>query len=201
MFETTETVGERLQAARSALGKSLEDLYEETRINVTHLGLMEENHFDFLPETYVRSFLKVYATSLGLDPGEVLAAYSNETGTPAPAAVEEAATSATVQLVSASPDTPATGRGDLVEAKESGSSGTTSSAGALEWALGFGVLLLLVGLVTGYMLYKAEIAAHAPLADDAAGLTPAMLIPFDGEQGMFQVSQCITRTQNSLDLA
>lgn len=72
-------IGERLRNAREARGWSLADVAELTRIRPTYLEALEEEQFDRLPgRTYMRGFLRTYATALGLDPDELFEAYHLE---------------------------------------------------------------------------------------------------------------------------
>ena len=77
-------IGERLRNAREARGWSLADVSELTRIRATFLQALEEEQFDRLPgRTYLKGFLRTYATALGLDPDELFEAYHLEFETPA----------------------------------------------------------------------------------------------------------------------
>lgn len=82
-------VGKTLRGKRQELNKSLEDIHDEIRISVQHIAYLEENNFTFLPATYVKSFLKTYATCLGLDSGALLEAYIGRDDAP-PQVQEEA---------------------------------------------------------------------------------------------------------------
>ncbi len=82
-------VGKTLREKRHELNKSFEDIHDETRISVQHIAYLEENNFTFLPATYVKSFLKTYASCLGLDSKALLDAYSGRS--PEPEQVEEEA--------------------------------------------------------------------------------------------------------------
>lgn len=69
-------IGERLRNAREARGWSLADVSELTRVRTVFLQAIEDEQFDRLPgRTYVRGFLRTYATALGLDPEELFDAY------------------------------------------------------------------------------------------------------------------------------
>ena len=69
-------LGQRLQEARERQGLSLEGLEASTRIKRAYLVALEEEDYGKLPHpTYVKAFLKTYASHLGLDPGEVLELY------------------------------------------------------------------------------------------------------------------------------
>ena len=77
-------IGERLRNAREARGWSLADVSELTRIRATFLQALEEEQFDRLPgRTYLKGFLRTYATALGLNPDELFEAYHLEFETPA----------------------------------------------------------------------------------------------------------------------
>ena len=69
-------VGSLLRAQREALGLTLEQAEEATRIRHRYLEALEAERFADLPgEVYVRGFLRLYAEYLGLDPDEVLSRY------------------------------------------------------------------------------------------------------------------------------
>jgi cytoskeleton protein RodZ len=66
------TVGERLRAAREKKGLSLEDIAAQTRIPQRHLESIESAEWDNLPApTYTIGFAKNYASTVGLDRGEI----------------------------------------------------------------------------------------------------------------------------------
>jgi cytoskeleton protein RodZ len=74
MDHSAENIGHILQQKRQALGLSLDDVAEQTRIRMSHLESLEENRFDDLPgPTYVTGFLRIYARFLGLDSDALLA--------------------------------------------------------------------------------------------------------------------------------
>ena len=78
-------LGSTLRQAREALGLSLEQVQEATKIRGPYLQALEEEAFEALPAAvYVRGFLKNYAQFLGLDPQEVLALYQGTQPTEAP---------------------------------------------------------------------------------------------------------------------
>ncbi|MBX6422698.1 helix-turn-helix transcriptional regulator [Thermosulfurimonas sp. F29] len=78
-----------MREIRERQGLTLEEIAEETKINCRFLRAIEEEAWEDLPgEVYVRGYLRAYAEAVGLDPGEVLARYSerrlrpeNECGT------------------------------------------------------------------------------------------------------------------------
>lgn len=60
-------IGKELKELRLLKGLSLKELSDLTRINIKYLEYLEQNNFSFLPEVYVRSFLKSYVKFLGGD--------------------------------------------------------------------------------------------------------------------------------------
>ena len=69
---TSETVGQRLRAARLAESISLEDIAARTRIPLRHLESVEASDWDKLPApTYSIGFAKSYASAVGLDRTEI----------------------------------------------------------------------------------------------------------------------------------
>lgn len=69
-----------LRLAREARGITLDDIAHTTLINVDFLRAIEEGNTDILPATYVRAFLRAYATSVGLDPGYVMRRFEGKVG-------------------------------------------------------------------------------------------------------------------------
>lgn len=69
-------LGQMLREARESKGISLAKAEEATKIRRKYLQALEETDYDALPPSvYSRGFLHSYATYLGLDPEEALAAY------------------------------------------------------------------------------------------------------------------------------
>ncbi|MHB0857540.1 MAG: helix-turn-helix domain-containing protein [Anaerolineae bacterium] len=67
-------LGSRLREAREALGLSLEQVEDATRIRAVFLQALEEERFADLPgDVYVRGFVRNYAQVLKLDADELLA--------------------------------------------------------------------------------------------------------------------------------
>ncbi|MSS71683.1 MAG: helix-turn-helix domain-containing protein [Candidatus Latescibacteria bacterium] len=64
-----------LRENRERKGLTLETLQAATRINPDFLVAIERGDFDFLPKTYIRLFLRTYATHVGMDPQYVLDRY------------------------------------------------------------------------------------------------------------------------------
>ena len=70
--EVAMTAGERLRAAREALGLSVDEVATSTRIPTRHLTSLETGDFDRLPApTYSVGFAKSYAGAVGLDRNEI----------------------------------------------------------------------------------------------------------------------------------
>jgi cytoskeleton protein RodZ len=74
-------IGERLRSARQALGLSLEEIENVTRIRRLFLVALEQETFDVLPgPAYVRGFLRTYAAYLGIPSEELLDQYPSPSG-------------------------------------------------------------------------------------------------------------------------
>ena len=76
--EQSDNNSQELKAAREALGLSLADIFQRTRISVSNLQAMENNDFHLLPTSaYARNFIKTYARTLGIDSEPILVKYEN----------------------------------------------------------------------------------------------------------------------------
>jgi cytoskeletal protein RodZ len=135
-----ENIGELLKNRRLELNKSLTDIYEQIRIAPEHLRFLEENNFVFLPETYVKSYLKTYSNALGLRADEILSKHRTNQAE-VQHANEEEITTQPEQTKSAPPK-------NLV----------------LEWALAAGTLILLISIILVYLQYRSQIYAR-PLSN------------------------------------
>jgi len=72
-----KNLGEKLQEARNAMGLSVKDVAEATRLRADVIVNMESGVFDFkLPEIYKRGFLRIYAAFLKLDVDNALEQYA-----------------------------------------------------------------------------------------------------------------------------
>ena len=81
------TVGQRLRAARESKGLTLEDVAAQTRIPRRHLESLENSDWEKLPApTYTTGFAKSYASTVGLDRGEIYEQLRDEMGGIRPAA-------------------------------------------------------------------------------------------------------------------
>ncbi|MDQ3075277.1 MAG: helix-turn-helix domain-containing protein [Pseudomonadota bacterium] len=83
---STDTVGQRLRAAREAKGLSIEDVASSTRIPTRHLQSLEDSEWNKLPAaTYSVGFAKNYAAAVGLDRTEIADQLRTEMGSELPA--------------------------------------------------------------------------------------------------------------------
>lgn len=70
------TAGEILKNKREALGKSLEVVSQETKIQKRFLGYVENNEYsNFESEIFLTGFIKIYSKYLDLDTEKILALY------------------------------------------------------------------------------------------------------------------------------
>lgn len=70
-MEHNITIGKHLQKARKKQNISLDQIIQQTKINVNVLRHLEEDHLEQLPsKTYVRGFVTSYAKAVGLDINE-----------------------------------------------------------------------------------------------------------------------------------
>lgn len=68
-----------MKREREFRGISLEKLSGMTRINPGVLKRIEEDNLNAAPQSiYLKSFLKTYASQLGLDTGEILGRYESQ---------------------------------------------------------------------------------------------------------------------------
>lgn len=65
-----ETAGSRLKKIRQERGLSLEDMQKKTKIHFNVLRAIEGDSISDLSLIYLKGFIKIYCTSLGLDPKE-----------------------------------------------------------------------------------------------------------------------------------
>lgn len=69
---------QELKTKREALGLSLADLFQRTRISVAYLQAIENNDFHLLPvSVYTKNFIKTYALALGVDSEPILINYES----------------------------------------------------------------------------------------------------------------------------
>lgn len=76
-----ESLGAYLKRVRESKGLSLEDLSQKTKLSLEILQKVEAGEWKKFPiEAYIRSYLNSISKTLGLEPGRVLAFYSQEAG-------------------------------------------------------------------------------------------------------------------------
>ena len=76
--EKSSSNSQELKTKREALGLSLADIFQRTRISVSNLQAMEDNNFHLLPTSaYTKNFIKTYARTLGIDSEPILVKYED----------------------------------------------------------------------------------------------------------------------------
>ena len=68
---------DELKSARLKKGISLEQMAAKTRIDIKFLEAIDNGNFGFLPELYVKAFIKQYANVVELDEDEVIKRYED----------------------------------------------------------------------------------------------------------------------------
>ena len=64
-----ETLGAALRAARIGLGRTVQDVADDTRVRRVYLEAIEEMRLEALPSRpFAMGYIRAFATSLGLDP-------------------------------------------------------------------------------------------------------------------------------------
>jgi len=129
-------IGNILKKSRKEQGKTLEEINEQTKISLEHLNLLEKNDYSFLPETYVKSFIKNYAIALGLDGDEFVDLYAQK---------QEEKRKHNIEYE---------------EEVEIDSRRSSFRQKVIEWALGVGTIVLLISLILVYFQYKSQIHAR-----------------------------------------
>ena len=67
-----------LKEKRKALGLTLKDIFQRTRISIVNLEAIENGDLHLLPvPTYTRNFIKTYARTLNIDSKPILESYEN----------------------------------------------------------------------------------------------------------------------------
>lgn len=132
-----EDIGQLLKEARQKLGKTHEAVHEETKISVQHIKYLEENNFSFLPETYVKSYLKNYATALGLDGDDLVSKYTENR----------------IQAERR--------RAEQTKEAEVLPQPSASRKRIFEWIISVGFFILLVCLILVYVEYRSQVQVSA----------------------------------------
>jgi len=68
---------EQLKKARLKKGISLQQIAAKTRIDIKFLEAIDNGNFSFLPDLYVKAFLRQYAKSVDLDENETIKKYDD----------------------------------------------------------------------------------------------------------------------------
>lgn len=68
---------EELRNAREKSGVTLQQIAQKSRIDLKFIEAIDRGEFDFLPELYVKAFIKQYAKNIGLDEQETIAKYES----------------------------------------------------------------------------------------------------------------------------
>ena len=74
-----KTLSEDLRAARQQRQMTLQQVADLTLVNVKFLEAIDRGDYSFLPEAYVRAFLREYAQVVGMDAQEAMDRYDQET--------------------------------------------------------------------------------------------------------------------------
>lgn len=128
-----ERIGSILKRNRKEQNKTLEEINEQTKISLEHLKLLEKNDYTFLPETYVKSFVKNYALALSLDGDDFVDKYT---------------------------ESQEKKRKQVKEDEQEVEPRPSSKQKTIEWFLGIGSLVLLISLVLLYFQFKSQISAQ-----------------------------------------
>jgi cytoskeletal protein RodZ len=78
-----ESFFQELRRAREQSNNSLQDISEQTLINIRFLEAIEQGNIAILPQAYVRAFIREYAAVIGLDPLETMKRYDRASALPA----------------------------------------------------------------------------------------------------------------------
>jgi cytoskeletal protein RodZ len=79
---TGDTIGEILKRAREAKELSIEDVNRHTKISTQVINSLEQDDLEaFSSDTYLKGFLRSYATFLGLDPDQMWGMVNRKRGT------------------------------------------------------------------------------------------------------------------------
>jgi len=144
-------IGHTLREARERQQKTFEDIHDQTRVSVEHLQLLEKNNFTFLPETYVKSFLKLYAEALELSSDELLTQYEENK-------VDEQE-AASVDGPAATPEKAAASRLRSVSSRQAERGAKVREPGVIEWALAIAAVVVMVAVSIIYVQYRASLVA------------------------------------------
>ena len=74
-----DSIFAELKKARESKHLTLSDISDSTLINLDFLQAIEQGNTAILPQTYVRAFIREYASVVGLDPNEMMQRYDEAT--------------------------------------------------------------------------------------------------------------------------
>lgn len=80
-----DSVFQELKRAREARRLSIIDVADATLINPSFLEAIEQGNTTIMPQTYIRAFIREYASVVGLDPVAIMQHYDKERVEAAPA--------------------------------------------------------------------------------------------------------------------
>ncbi len=72
MSTSLDNFAKELKAKREEKNITLSDIYQRTRISANYLEEMEKGNFDFMPDLYVRAFVRKYADAVDFSPEEAI---------------------------------------------------------------------------------------------------------------------------------
>lgn len=142
-----------LKALREERGIDLEEIHQRTKISLASLNAIENGQFSQLPHTYMRLFVKAYATEIGADAEETLSQLESFLGNkPAPPTPKK-------EEDQESPDSP-----PLTESESADLSAPNRSAKHMRKDMVTGFVLVAISIFAIYIIrvINAEAAAKAP---------------------------------------
>ena len=154
------TVAEQLRQAREARNLTVQQVAEITKIRTDHLRALEEGNYDvFCAPVYIRGFVRSYSTLLKLDVPQIMAALDAELGQ-------------TKRF--AEPPPLSSHSGGLLDV-------LMLYLSKVDWRkclIGLGVLVLLIGLISGLLLFR-----HHRKASPLTGMKPGLYHPVSKAPG------------------
>jgi len=72
MSTSLDNFAKELKAKREEKNITLSDIYQRTRISANYLEEMEKGNFDFMPDLYVRAFIRKYADAVDFSSEEAI---------------------------------------------------------------------------------------------------------------------------------
>ena len=143
-----------LKALREERGIDLEEIHQRTKISLASLNAIENGQFSQLPHTYMRLFVKAYATEIGADAEETLSQLESFLGNkPAPPTPKK-------EDDEAPPESP-----PLTESESADLSAPNRSAKHMRKDMVTGIILVAISIFAIYIIrvINAEEAAKAPM--------------------------------------